>query len=124
MPWDGAETKQPNWERSIPYGAVMQQINNSPLHHESSLNYSCRTPRRRCWQALSGVQFASKSNTHSRSHNVCLDRFGAPWPGEVKPLHGEVVIVAVVPHAAHSHRRVCRAGSTWPAADKVNACLS
>jgi hypothetical protein len=22
-------------------------------------------------------------------HNLCLDRFGAPWPGENKPLHGE-----------------------------------
>nr|MBA3686251.1 hypothetical protein [Planctomycetota bacterium] len=20
-------------------------------------------------------------------HNLCLDRFGAPWPGEVRPLH-------------------------------------
>lgn len=22
-------------------------------------------------------------------HNQCCDRFGAPWPGETKPLHGE-----------------------------------
>eukprot|EP00048_Salpingoeca_helianthica_P014844 m.223834 g.223834 ORF g.223834 m.223834 type:complete len:329 (-) comp16337_c0_seq1:122-1108(-) len=22
-------------------------------------------------------------------HNVCLDRFGAPWPGEDRPFHGE-----------------------------------
>ena len=26
----------------------------------------------------------------SYSHNLCVDRFGAPWPGEDKPLHGEV----------------------------------
>lgn len=26
-------------------------------------------------------------------HNWCCDRFGAPWPGESRPLHGEVAIV-------------------------------
>lgn len=27
-------------------------------------------------------------------HNSCLDRFGAPWPGERRPLHGESGVVA------------------------------
>lgn len=27
-------------------------------------------------------------------HNWCCDRFGAPWPGETRPLHGEAGIVA------------------------------
>jgi hypothetical protein len=26
-------------------------------------------------------------------HNLCLDRFGAPWPGENKPVHGEAGVV-------------------------------
>lgn len=26
-------------------------------------------------------------------HNLCLHRFGAPWPGEPVPLHGEVAVV-------------------------------
>jgi hypothetical protein len=26
-------------------------------------------------------------------HNLCLDRFGPPWPGEDKPVHGEAGVV-------------------------------
>eukprot|EP01102_Stenamoeba_stenopodia_P014270 TRINITY_DN4716_c0_g1_i1.p1 TRINITY_DN4716_c0_g1~~TRINITY_DN4716_c0_g1_i1.p1 ORF type:complete len:333 (+),score=37.98 TRINITY_DN4716_c0_g1_i1:54-1052(+) len=26
-------------------------------------------------------------------HNLCIDRFGAPWPGETRPLHGEAGVV-------------------------------
>ena len=27
-------------------------------------------------------------------HNLCLDRFGPPWPGESRPVHGEAGVVA------------------------------
>lgn len=41
-------------------------------------------------------------------HNWCCDRFGAPWPGETRPLHGESGIVAwtlgsVVAGRVHLH---------------------
>jgi hypothetical protein len=27
-------------------------------------------------------------------HNLCVDRFGPPWPGESRPVHGEAGVVA------------------------------
>lgn len=27
-------------------------------------------------------------------HNLCIDRFGPPWPGERRPVHGEAGVVA------------------------------
>lgn len=59
LPWDGALTKQHNWEKTIPYGGNPE----APL--------------------LAGIV----------GHNLCLDRFGAPHPGEVKPLHGEAGVI-------------------------------
>ena len=68
-----------------------------------------RAQIRRRWRGLSacwhcGVSVVKKKRCYLQSifhssflvffglnrHNLCLDRFGAAWPGEDKPLHGEV----------------------------------
>ncbi len=40
-----------------------------------------------------GPEPAAKLLAAIVGHNSCLDRFGAPWPGEGRPLHGESGVV-------------------------------
>ena len=37
-------------------------------------------------------------------HNTCLDRFGAPWPGERRPVHGESGVVTWSVHQPSAYR--------------------
>lgn len=46
-------------------------------------------------------------------HNLCLDRFGAPWPGEDRPLHGEA---GVVPWSLHQTGHGCELRTVLPKA--------
>ena len=37
-------------------------------------------------------------------HNACIDRFGAPWPGETRPVHGESGVVRWELYQPHARR--------------------
>ncbi len=56
------------------------------------------------WPAASPESAASRADVYGDGpeasllaaivgHNLCIDRFGPPWPGERKPVHGEAGVV-------------------------------
>jgi hypothetical protein len=89
MPYDGALSKRSGWERSLPYGGnseapllagIVGYLNQSSILSLSFVSSPL----------YPALPFSLPVVPSRDSHNVCLDRFGAPWPGEDKPLHGEV----------------------------------